>query len=121
MNWLVWTIVGGGIVAFSILKRMALVPQPRARELIATGAIIIDVRSAAEFENRHLPGVRNIPLDRLREEVERQAPDKSQAILLHCLSGGRSGIGKSLLKAKGYQHVFNLGSYQRAARIIEKC
>jgi rhodanese-related sulfurtransferase len=41
-----------------------------------------------------------------------------QPLLLHCLSGARSGIGKGMLKRMGYRQVFNLGSYGRATRIL---
>jgi len=45
-------------------------------------------------------------------------PDKNQVLLLHCLSGTRSGIAKRQLKSMGYQNVFNLGSYGRAGKIL---
>ena len=44
--------------------------------------------------------------------------DKSRVLLLHCLSGGRSGIAKRQLKGMGYTNVFNLGSYGRAKQIV---
>jgi len=76
------------------------------------------VRSKGEFQERHLPGVVNIPLDRLRDEIARFAPNKEQPLLLHCLSGGRSGTGTAMLKEMGYRNVFNLGSYERAEKIM---
>jgi rhodanese-related sulfurtransferase len=63
-------------------------------------------------------GTINIPLDRLREEILHNAPDKELPLLLHCLSRTRSGVGKSSLRGMGYRHVFNLGSYGRAERIL---
>jgi phage shock protein E len=60
----------------------------------------------------------NIPLDRLREEIARLAPNVEQPLLLHCLSGTRSGMGKAMLKKMGYRNVFNLGSYGRAEKIL---
>lgn len=37
--------------------------------------------------------------------------DKNQILLLHCLSGTRSGMAKTKLKSLGYANVLNLGSY----------
>jgi rhodanese-related sulfurtransferase len=118
MNWPTWIIIGGAIAAFLVLKRLALVRPELARDYLEGGAKVIDVRSEAEFQEKHLPRAVNIPLNRLRDDIGRHAPDRGQAILLHCLSGGRSGIGKSILKKMGYRNAFNLGSYGRAARIL---
>jgi phage shock protein E len=118
MDWLAWTVIGGCIATFVIFKRLAFVAPAKARESLKAGGIIIDVRSEAEFKEWHLPKALNIPLDRLGNEIARRAPDKNRPILLHCLSGGRSGIGRSILKRHGYLNVSNLGSYQRARKII---
>jgi len=45
-------------------------------------------------------------------------PDKSRALLLHCLSGGRSAIAKRQLRNMGYANAFNLGSLSRARRLV---
>jgi len=44
--------------------------------------------------------------------------DKNKTLLLHCSSGVRSSIAKKKLEALGYKSVFNLGSYERAGKII---
>ena len=78
----------------------------------------MDVRSAAEFQSGHLPKAVNVPLDELRNGLPGRLKDKSQILLLHCLSGTRSGMAKRQLKGMGYRNVFNLGSYGRANRIV---
>lgn len=113
-----WIIVGTVIAAFLIFKQSNAVKPATAREGLKKGALVIDVRSESEFQERHLPGAMNIPLNRLGEEIARRAPNKEQALLLHCLSGTRSGMGTSVLKKMGYQNVFNLGSYGRAEKIL---
>jgi phage shock protein E len=118
MDWRTWIIIGGAVAAFLLLKRLTLVRPEAARDWLRKGARIVDVRSEGEFRGRHLPGAVNIPLDRLGDEIARFAPDKDQPLLLHCLSGTRSGIGKAQLKKLGYRNVFNLGSYGRAERIV---
>ena len=118
MNLVTWIVIAGAVVAFLLLKRLSLVTPATAREWLNKGALVIDVRSEGEFQERHLPGAINIPLGRLGDEITRRAPDKEQAILLHCLSGTRSGMGTSALKKMGYQNVFNLGAYGRAEKIL---
>ena len=118
MNLVTWIVVVGAVAAFLLLKRLMLVTPAAAREWLNKGALVIDVRSEGEFQERHLPGAINIPLGRLREGIAHRAPDKEQPLLLHCLSGGRSGMGRRMLKQAGYRHVFNLGSYGRAEKIL---
>ncbi len=107
-----------GVVAFFVLKRMSLVSEEIASQQLAQGALVIDVRSLEEFRGGHVPNAVNIPLGDLRASLPRHAPDKNQVLLLHCLSGGRSGIAKQQLKGLGYTNVFNLGSLARAQQIV---
>ncbi len=113
-----WTVLGVAIAAFLIYKRLTLIRPDTARDWLNKGARVIDVRSEGEFQETHLPGAVNIPLSRLRAEIARLAPGKEQPLLLHCLSGGRSGMGTTMLKKMGYRNVFNLGSYGRAEKIL---
>ena len=118
MNWSTWIVIVVAIAAFLVVKRLTQSNPAAAREWLNKGALVIDVRSEAEYREQHLPGTINIPLDRLGDEIARHAPKKEQPLLLHCRSGARSGTGTSALKKMGYQHVFNLGSYGRAEKIL---
>ena len=118
MDWHTWIVVAGVVAAFLVLKRLMLLRPAAARALFEKGARVIDVRSEGEFQKGHLPGAVNVPLDRLRDEIVRHAPDKEQPLLLHCLSGARSAMGKASLRKMGYRNAFNLGSYGRAEKIL---
>ena len=118
MSIVTWIVIVGAIAAFLLVKRLTQTTPATAREWLDKGALVVDVRSEAEFQEQHLPGTINIPLDRLGDEIARHAPKKEQPLLLHCRSGTRSGMGTSALKKMGYQNVFNLGSYGRAEKIL---
>jgi phage shock protein E len=90
----------------------------QARSFLKQGAAVVDVRNPEEFAREHLPGSVNIPLGVLKEEAERRLPNKEQVLLLHCVSGMRSGIGVRLLKQLGYSRAFNLGTYRQAQHIV---
>jgi phage shock protein E len=85
---------------------------------LRNGALLIDVRTGAEFASGHLPDAINLPLDEIETELPRRVRDKSQVLLLHCQSGVRGGVAKKKLNALGYTNAFNLGSYGRAERIL---
>jgi phage shock protein E len=118
MNWVTLLILGALLAAIFGLKRLALISAVNARRMVREGAAIIDVRTPAEYHERHLSAAQNVPLDRLQGSIRQAVPDKNRTILLHCLSGGRSGLARVALKRMGYTRAYNLGSYRRAEKIL---
>lgn len=100
------------------LKRTRQISSTDALALLKKGALVIDVRSAAEFKSGHLPKALNLPLEQIEELLSCTVKDKNQVLLLHCQSGTRSGVAKTRLKGLGYPNAFNLGSFSRAAQIV---
>ncbi len=82
------------------------------------GALVIDVRTTAEYAAQSIPGVTNVPMDRIEKEIAALAPDRNRPILLHCASGIRSASACAALKRMGYTRVQNLGSLSRAREIL---
>ncbi len=118
MNWLILAIAAALLAGIFILKRASLLPAAKAQQLLQQGASIVDVRETTEFAAGHLPGAVNIPLGTLKSELPRRFPDKNQVLLLHCLSGMRSGIARRQLRSLGYQNAYNIGSYARAESVV---
>ena len=116
---MIW-IIAGVIAAVWIIKRLAFISPEAARKFLQQGALVVDVRDPGEFRGGHLPMAVNIPLGDLQNGMQRCAKDKNQVLLLHCMSGTRSGIAMQQLKSMGYQNVFNLGPYGRAEKIVRK-
>lgn len=85
-------------------KVKALLPQ-----MIAEGAIVVDVRSVAEFRAGSSPGSINIPLNILAAKALEL--DKSKPVILCCASGARSGAAVGILKSMGFQNVVNAGPW----------
>lgn len=90
------------------LKRPDL-SSTRARELVAGGARLVDVRSAGEFAATHLEGARNIPVGEIGRRA-RELGDKSKPVIVYCASGTRSAMAKRTLKSAGFSEVYNLGA-----------
>jgi phage shock protein E len=106
------------IFIFAILKRVGQISAASAQARLKGGAIVIDVRSPGEFASGHLPSAINLPLPEIETALPRRVKDKNQVLLLHCQSGMRSGIARKKLKHIGYVNSFNLGSYGRAAKLV---
>ena len=106
------------VLLFALLKRVGQVSPSNAQSYLKNGALVIDVRSPAEFASGHLPSAINVPLPEIETALPRRVKDKSQVLLLHCQSGMRSGVASKKLKHIGYANAFNLGSYGRAAKLV---
>ena len=120
MDWIILAITVILFVAYIFLRRKGQLPAEAAVAYLKQGAIVIDMRSAAEYSTGHLHGAINIPLPQIDSLIASRVKDKNQILLLHCQSGARSGTAKNRLSALGYTRVYNLGSYDRAAHIIER-
>lgn len=77
------------------------------------GALLLDVRTPAEYAEHHLPNSLLIPHDqvgrRITEVLEAQGGDKSKPIVVFCRAGGRAQSAKMALMANGFTEVTNLG------------
>ncbi|MDH4091770.1 MAG: rhodanese-like domain-containing protein [Cyclobacteriaceae bacterium] len=93
-----------------IKKIFGIGPAVNYSELVKQGALILDVRTKAEYKGGHIKGSINISVDELRNNLHR-IPDKQKTIITCCASGMRSGSAKRLLTSTGYIAVYNGGSW----------
>jgi rhodanese-related sulfurtransferase len=66
----------------------------------------IDVRTAGEYQQNHLKGFQNLPLDQLSKRKE--TLKKDQPIIVMCASGSRSSKACKILASNGFQDITNL-------------
>ncbi|WP_404348556.1 MBL fold metallo-hydrolase [Sutcliffiella horikoshii] len=89
-----------------------------AKELLAEGAQVIDVRHDSEWKSGHIEGAKHIMLGTLLDRLEEVPEDRP--LIIQCGSGVRSAIAISLLQAKGVKDVRNmLGGYGRWQKDIQ--
>lgn len=81
-----------------------LVEEARQTE----NAVIIDVRTPAEYKQGHIKGAYNIPLDQI-DTVKQTVKNTSTPLYLYCASGARSGNAARYLQNSGYENVRNMG------------
>ena len=86
------------------------------KALLADGAIIIDVRTSAEFAGGSIGNAKNIPLNELenrREEIIAFA----KPLVFCCASGNRSGQATEYFKSLGLQ-CENGGSWTQVNALL---
>lgn len=71
-------------------------------------AIVLDVRTKTEYEEEHIKGAINIPLDSIKIG-NKKLPNKDKTILVYCKSGSRSKEASSKLVNMGYKNIYNFG------------
>ena len=89
-------------------------------ELVASGALLIDVRTPGEFAGGHVKGAINIPVSSIAAGIQKKAKNKDKPIIVYCHSGARSGAAKKALLGAGYTNVVNAGSLHRIRGILGK-
>ncbi len=75
---------------------------------------LLDVRSEEEFNDGHIEGAVNLPMQLLQQKAKDIIPSLSTPVITCCLSGGRSLISAVALEDLGYTNVMNLeGGYNK--------
>jgi peroxiredoxin family protein/TusA-related sulfurtransferase/rhodanese-related sulfurtransferase len=72
--------------------------------------LLLDVRTEEEFQNGHVEGAINIPVDSLRERLSELDP--KQQIVEYCQVGLRGHVAESILNQHGYQVINVTGGYK---------
>lgn len=80
-----------------------------ARALVDRGALLVDVRSPAEFAEGHLPGAINVPVQELEATVDSLSANRGRQIVVYCRSGVRSARARRALLKAGFAQVEDLG------------
>jgi rhodanese-related sulfurtransferase len=103
--------------AFKFLMGMGVpkIAGAAAKKLVSEGALLVDVRSPAEFAGGAAKGAKNIPVS----DVQARLKDfgaKDRPVIVCCASGTRSAMAGRALKKAGFTQVFNLGPWQNYNR-----
>ena len=82
--------------------------------------IILDVRTPAEFKERHIPNAINVPNESIGSGEIAELPDKDQLIMVYCRSGNRSKQASKKLVQLGYTNIVEFGGILDYKGEIEK-
>ena len=81
-----------------------------AKELMEQGGVtIVDVRTAGEYEEKHIKGALLLPVESIKESPPKQLPNKDATLLVYCRTGVRSRSASEKLISVGYRNVYDFG------------
>lgn len=89
-----------------------------AKQKIANGALVVDVRDAAEVTSSgKVAGAVHVPRGMVEFRADPDTPYydenfvKDKPVILYCASGGRAALSGRALKEMGYDEVYNMGGF----------
>ena len=102
-------LVGCGADEMKLSYRQITMEEAVAMMGEESGYIVLDVRTAEEFAEKHIPGAINVPNEEIGTAEIPELPDKAQLILVYCRSGNRSKQAAAKLAALGYTNITEFG------------
>ena len=96
-----------GMIAANVLR--GDLPLADWKELLPNSAVLLDVRDPDEFEEGHIPGAINLPLNKLRDRLHELPRDRE--LWLYCRVGQRGYYAARLLMQHGFQAKNLSGGY----------
>ena len=79
-------------------------------KIINQGAILVDVRTKEEYDEKHIDGAVLLPVDEITKEKVDNIIKTNDIMIVYCKSGARSSQAVTKLNELGYNNVYNLGS-----------
>ncbi|HEY0202334.1 MAG TPA: rhodanese-like domain-containing protein, partial [Burkholderiaceae bacterium] len=68
-----------------------------ACQLIGSGAVLVDIRTAGEYAREHIAQARNVPMEQLAGQA--LPLDGATGVIFHCRSGNRTQLNAQVLAA----------------------
>jgi len=72
------------------------------------GITILDVRTAKEYESRHIPGAQLMPIEELDRRFRAEIPRSGTSVFVYCARGERSRLACDFLSHQGYVNLYNI-------------
>lgn len=109
-----WLVIAALLVATFIRSALSgvksLSPQEVTLRINREDALVIDLRSKAEFAKGHIVSSQNMPLEHFNKDgVAELEKHKNKPIILICGTGLQSGPAAMSLKKAGFSDVHRLG------------
>jgi len=103
-----WIILAVAFIAWKVWSmRRSSEQMTEIQAAVDAGAVLLDVRSPAEFAGGHLAGARSVPVGQVGGVAGEL---QGQTVVVYCASGMRSAKAARVLRSKGVD-VLDLGTF----------
>jgi phage shock protein E len=90
------------------------------RTHLKNNALVIDVRTAGEFQSWNFEDSINIPYDVIASQIVNHEKDQGRPIVVYCRSGNRSSYAKRYLFDVGYTNVLDAGGLSSIRKYLDE-
>jgi rhodanese-related sulfurtransferase len=97
-------------------ERVSEVGPDDVDQLMASGAIALDIRDKEEHDADHIAGSLNISRGKLEMNIEQAIPDLDAVILCYCNAYNRGALSAATLRAMGYRNASFIAGGLKAYR-----
>ena len=112
-----WATLSGLLVI--VVSALALAANDLATiQSNISAPVIIDVRTPQEFATGSIEGAVNLPLKGLPDSLLSEGIELDEEVVVYCRSGRRSAQAKTLLKAAGFELVFDGGPMRQLEGVL---
>ncbi len=112
---IVWVVIGALVVAvvgWNLFRPASAgivnVDAQGAKDAIAGGAQVVDVRTPSEYQLGRIAGAINVPLDQL--EAQASSWDRNATYVVYCATGARSATAVEIMKRMGFTSIRHLAA-----------
>lgn len=110
-HWMLVTafcVLLGLVVASTITTATGIPPQEAVSMINREGAVVIDIRNAADFKAGHIIDAVNFPLADLAQAGDKLKKYADKPLIVCCTSGNLAGQAARELKSQGIARAFAL-------------
>jgi len=68
--------------------------------------VILDVRTPSEYEDAHIEGAINIPVEEIADRLNELSAN--DVILVYCRTGNRSGTAVGIMEENGFSKIYHM-------------
>jgi phage shock protein E len=100
--------------------RVTGVDPSRLAQMIAEGAVALDIRDPDEHAAGHIPGSLHVSRGKLEMNVEGVLPDLDRTILCYCNANNRGALSAAALRDMGYRNAHYIAGGLNAWRKLQE-
>lgn len=105
VGMLLWTFVPGGLGGAGVKQ---IEPTEATRLINQEDAVVVDIRSEAEFRQGHILNAVHIPISQLGENIKKLQAHKDRPIITLCRTGQRAPSAAATLRKHDFDKVYAL-------------
>ena len=88
--------------------------------MVASGAVVLDIRDKEEFEVDRIPGAVHLSRGKLEMNIEELVPDTETLVLCYCNANHRGSLSADTLVRMGYRHAKVIAGGLKAYKAVSR-